>query len=58
MTADEIFVKDHIATWSVEETRKSLRGKLYADGAVFYAHEPNDDAVECHGVADITANIT
>jgi hypothetical protein len=60
MATDEIFVKDYIAAWSVEdgETHKGLIGKLYANGAVFYAHEPNDDPVECRGVTDITANIT
>lgn len=54
------FARTYIAAWSTTDhaERSALIDRLYAEDAGFYADEPGDAPVECHGRAEIMANIT
>ena len=54
------FAREYIEAWSTTEraSRLELVAKLYAENATFYASEPGDVPVECHGVLEIGDNIS
>ena len=56
----ENFVKSYIEAWSVKDPvrRRELINETYTSNADFYADEPGDGPVECHGLDAIDANIT
>ena len=59
-TSIEEFARTYIAAWSTDDPveRHRLIDTVYAEEAEFFADEPGDSSVECHGRAEIYQNIT